>query len=227
MTRTINGVEYSAVTPEDFSVEYDLFMRSMLESTGVTVCLELKENRAEALLKSLEVSPDTPKLLSGLIKCKDERWTPVLALTTQSLVSLCVKPADKVQLFEWLFEQLNEFFETRSQIIIDFPHIVATGVTGNITQRQPPETRGLRCYGQWDEALRVLAGYNPDILIKQLTWHLRDFLLAYEHFIKREALGEYRHQTSVYASIAPYTKKGQLKPPKIPRVLKGRRPTNG
>jgi hypothetical protein len=247
MTRRINGVEFSAVTHEDFSVEYDLFMNRYLSETGVTACLaveptkttkqvetpmgvitikvedEGEKSQAERLIESLEASPKTPHLLAGLIKAKDERWSLELALATEAIISTCTKPNDKLVLFEMLMTGLSTFFTLRKSIMDDFPLIIATGVTGRITEREPPEMRGFKQYGQWDDALRVLAGYNPDIVSKELRWHLRDFLLAYEYHIKQRVEVDYKHQMSLYAVLAPYAKKGKLKPPKIPRVLRGRR----
>ena len=244
MSRRVNGVEYSEVGHEDFIVEYDLYMHRYLTLTGVLDCLEPKtvvvervvqtptgpitikgeETRdgIQDLLKTLEDSPHTPKLLAGLVKTATEPWTPELARRTETEVLRC-REHDKIVLFEMLITGLNTFFATRQTILNDFPSIIMKGITGRITEREPPETRGLKQYGQWDEPLRVLAGYNPDIVAKELRWHLRDFLLAYEHYVKLRAADGYRDAMKIYAVLAPYAKKGKLKPPKIPRILRGRR----
>jgi hypothetical protein len=247
MTRRVNGVDFSAVTHEDFSVEYDLFMHKCLVDTGVSACLsaeptkatkqvqtptgvitieveaEGQRSQAERLIETLETSPHTLRLLSGVVKVKDELWDAGLALATECIAGTLTRPQDKLVLFEMLMTGLSSFFTHRKSIMDDFPLIIATGVTGRITEREPPEMRGLKQYGQWDDALRVLAGYNPDIVTKELRWHLRDFLLAYENHIKQRVEADYKHQMSLYAVLAPYAKKGKLKPPKIPRVLRGRK----
>lgn len=218
----INGVEYFGVGHEDFTVRYDLYMHSKLQLTGVASCLASKGSDRD-LIQVLESSPHTPKLLAGLIKCKPDQWDPIVALATEALITTCTRVNDKIMLFEMLVSGLNAFFATRQSILDDFPSIVLTGVTGHLTEREPPETRGFKQYGQWDEPLRVLAGYNPDIVAKELDWHLRDFLLAYEYHVKQRAAESYRDAAKIYATLAPYAKKGKLKPPKLPRILRGRR----
>lgn len=204
----------------DYTVEHDLYMQHWLEETGITACLSVEARRAEAVFEAVTTTPHAPKLLAGLVKLTTDPWTASVAAATEVAI---VATENRGALLELLFTELERYFLDRAKIIEDFSTVLITGATGHLTPREPVETRGARQYGQWDDALRVLAGYNPDILQKQLRWHLRDFLLAYEHQVKQAALLEYRHQTSVYAAVAPYAKKGTLKPPKVPRVLKGRR----
>ncbi len=249
MSRLVNGVEFFNVEHGDFTVEYDLFMNKYLRDTGVLACLQesntpkkikrviqtptgpvevdaeelTSASKSAQLITALEQSPLTPRLLAGLLKLQPEPWTQERSVRTEMVITACSKPADKVVLFELLLSNLNTFFSTRQTILDDFPMIMLKGVTGRITEREPPETRGFRQYGQWDEPLRVLAGYNPDIVGKELHWHLRDFLLAFEHYQKQRAADGYRDAMKIYAVLAPYAKKGKLRPPKIPRILRGRR----
>lgn len=221
--RRINDVTFFEAGHEDFTVEYDLFMHAELTEVGVLECITGKDDSAARLISTLEASSHTPRLLAGLLKVRDEPWTRELAKDTEAAVLRCTRPADKVQLFESLLAGLSGFFGLRQSILDDFPLVIMKGVTGRLTEREPPEIRGFKQYGQWDDALRVMAGYNPDILAKELRWHLRDFLLAYEHHLKQRAAAEYRDQMRMYAMIAPYAKKGKLKPPKVPRILRGRK----
>jgi hypothetical protein len=48
---------------------------------------------------------------------------------------------------------------------------------------------------------------------------LRDLLLAYIAILKRQAAEAYRHDLSMWATLAPHQKKPDS-PPKIPRILK-------
>jgi hypothetical protein len=50
-------------------------------------------------------------------------------------------------------------------------------------------------------------------------WPLREALLAYVARMKEEAIVSHRHETLVWAFLAPYQKKSS-KPPPVPRILR-------
>lgn len=84
---------------------------------------------------------------------------------------------------------------------------------------RPMEVRGARQYGVWDRMLRTLGGFTPDGTAAVSRWHLRDALLAYEDHLRQLARESYHHAVLVFSALAPYARKGSLKPPKIPRIL--------
>jgi len=67
----------------------------------------------------------------------------------------------------------------------------------------------------------VLSGYNPEDFDRVLRWPLRDALLAFENVLREQAAVEYRHASLLYAVMAPHLKKGKLKAPKVPKILRG------
>ena len=78
-------------------------------------------------------------------------------------------------------------------------------------------------YEQWDFMVRTLAGFDPvQAQVVADRWTLRDALLAMEHHIRVRAREDYQQAMIVWASIAPFQKKGSgLKPPRLPRILRG------
>jgi hypothetical protein len=50
-------------------------------------------------------------------------------------------------------------------------------------------------------------------------WPVREGLLAFQRLERERSLEQYRHELTVWALIAPHSKK-KLKPPAIPAALK-------
>jgi len=82
----------------------------------------------------------------------------------------------------------------------------------------PWKERGARDLGEWGLMVRTVAGWDSDRTDRVLLWPLRDLLLAYVAFTKREALERYELQLLVWASLAPH-QKNATRPPKAPRIL--------
>ena len=69
--------------------------------------------------------------------------------------------------------------------------------------------------------VRELADYNPDRIATVLHWPMREALLCFLHRMQRLALDAWRHDTAVWASIAPYAEK-KIRQPSKPRILRER-----
>jgi hypothetical protein len=66
--------------------------------------------------------------------------------------------------------------------------------------------------------VREVCSYDPVRAVGVLRWPLRELMLAYVHRVKQSALADYRHETLVWASIAPHSTK-KIEPPKRPHIL--------
>lgn len=53
-----------------------------------------------------------------------------------------------------------------------------------------------------------------------MRWPLRELLIAYAAQCREAALAAFRHEELLHAIIAPHVKKGSLKPPQVPAILK-------
>jgi len=82
----------------------------------------------------------------------------------------------------------------------------------------PWKERGARDLGEWGLMVRTVAGWDSDRTDRVLLWPLRDLLLAYVAFTKREALERYEHALLVWALLVPH-QKNTSSPPKLPPIL--------
>ncbi len=57
-------------------------------------------------------------------------------------------------------------------------------------------------------------------MARVLDWQLRDVLLAYLAWLRRQASTEFKHSQVVWALIAPHVKKPPTQP-KLPAILEG------
>ncbi len=221
-------MRHVAVVPADaadFTVGYDLYMSHQLMATGVTAAYEAPTDddaeRGRAVGAAILAAPSATALASGLLKDGPGPWTEARAAALAARLAEAGQMGQLV-VFRKVMDLLPAFYGLRRAILDDFPSVIRKVDPRSRVSRPGggPEIRGSRQYGQWDEALRTLAGYDPDLIEKRLAWHLRDFLLAWENHAKENALVDYRHNITTYAQLAPHAKKGTLKPPRVPRVLR-------
>lgn len=64
-----------------------------------------------------------------------------------------------------------------------------------------------------------IAGHDLDRAERVLRWPLRDTLEAYVQLQRSEALAAHRHDTLVWALLAPH-QKNRDKPPRKPEILR-------
>lgn len=67
--------------------------------------------------------------------------------------------------------------------------------------------------------MRELAEHDYDRYRAIVRWPLREALLAFVAKLKRDALDNYKHELSIWAALAPHTKK-PADAPKLPPILK-------
>jgi len=53
-----------------------------------------------------------------------------------------------------------------------------------------------------------------------MDWPIREIFLGYLAILKREAREQYHHDLLVWAVLAPHAKRGSLKQPSVPTILK-------
>lgn len=68
--------------------------------------------------------------------------------------------------------------------------------------------------------VRELAHYELAAYAVVLTWPIREALIAYRALMVEAAREQYRHDMSVWASIAPHSGK-KSEPPQPPSILRG------
>jgi hypothetical protein len=68
--------------------------------------------------------------------------------------------------------------------------------------------------------VRDVAGSDFDLAARVLLWPLREMLIAYVARLRAQALDSYRHDQLLYVLAAPWTKKGESKPPPVPPILR-------
>lgn len=71
----------------------------------------------------------------------------------------------------------------------------------------------------WGPVIRTLAGYDVQRYTEVARWNIREACIAFTAYLRREALAEYRHQTIVWAMLAPHQKE-KRDAPKLPAILK-------
>jgi hypothetical protein len=67
--------------------------------------------------------------------------------------------------------------------------------------------------------VRELAEYQPDRIAEVLRWPLREACIGYREKMLSAARATYRHELSLWASIAPHSGK-KSEPPKPPPILR-------
>jgi hypothetical protein len=68
--------------------------------------------------------------------------------------------------------------------------------------------------------VRELAHYELAAYATVLTWPIREALIAYRAMMVEAARADYRHEMTVWASIAPHSGK-KSEPPPPPAILRG------
>jgi hypothetical protein len=79
--------------------------------------------------------------------------------------------------------------------------------------------RGARDFGDWDLAVREVAGWDAAKIDTVRYWPIRELMLALVQLRRRQAQEHYRHELAVWAALAPH-QKNPAKPPKPPAILK-------
>jgi hypothetical protein len=111
------------------------------------------------------------------------------------------------------------FFRTRGELARDFPRLfVKHDSDAGRALAQKAEVRGDYELGEWGHVIRTLADYDPDALERVLHWPIREGLMAYQARLRREAAQRYSEELTIWAILAPHTKK-RSKPPQRPRIL--------
>lgn len=67
--------------------------------------------------------------------------------------------------------------------------------------------------------VRELADYQPDRIAAVLRWPLREACIGYRERMLASARAAYKHELSLWASIAPHSAK-KSEPPKPPSILR-------
>jgi hypothetical protein len=67
--------------------------------------------------------------------------------------------------------------------------------------------------------VRELADYQPDRIAEVLRWPLREACLGYRERMFAAARASYKHELSLWASIAPHSSK-KSEPPQPPAILR-------
>ena len=67
--------------------------------------------------------------------------------------------------------------------------------------------------------VRELADYRPDRIAEVLRWPLREACIGYRSRMIESAREQYRHELTLWASIAPHQSK-KSEPPKPPAILR-------
>lgn len=67
--------------------------------------------------------------------------------------------------------------------------------------------------------VRELAGYDVERAQSVLRWPLREALIAYRTRLMDSARASWRHETAVWAAIAPHSSK-KSEPPAVPPILR-------
>ncbi len=81
------------------------------------------------------------------------------------------------------------------------------------------QERGAQDLGEWGLVLRVVADWDPERIAARALWPLRELLLAYVAFLKRQALERYENDVQVWATLAPHQDQAS-KPPRLPKILR-------
>lgn len=109
----------------------------------------------------------------------------------------------------------------------DFPHLFdRSGVPTRYFDRRGDEhgrlrDRGSRDFGQWGDAIRECAGWDPEHYERVAAWDFRDGLLAWEARCKQHAAETYRNELLVWAvrSVHMKEERDRNTPPKPPAIL--------
>lgn len=221
----IGGLVYEPLDQGSYTIAHDLYMRDALRACGALAPQASAGAQGDHALRVVLVSPTTGALAAGLVKSDGQaRWEPDKATTLARRFNLHSRELDRRALITVVTTYLPAYFNIRQAIIQDFPLLFRGGPATPLSEARGSastlEVRGSRQFGEWDDLVRVLAEYNPGLFDQVLSWPLRDALLALEHRKREEALVAYRHEQVLFTLQAPYVKKGQLKPPRVPAILR-------
>lgn len=213
-----------------YTVGFDVYAQTALEDAGILQvyrdALDLSSEAGRVRLSHhLLVActrPAARRLLGVLYVPKGRPWSVTFAQTADVKVWRWLSRRERRDFPVLALQGLGRYLTVRASILDDFPKLIHTPVRGQtVVEGAPrPETRGDRQFGPWEHLVRVLAAYNVEQYEQVLRWPLREALLAFEHRAQEQVRTEYRHAVSVYAALAPYARRGKLKPPRVPRLLR-------
>lgn len=111
----IGGVMYAPASAGALTIEYDLYMQRVLENSGIRGLAESAagyspEDLGNAALRRLLASGETYALLAGLVRPKDEPWSPRWAERTAEVFRGLTDQQDRTLLGQMLVEGLTAFF---------------------------------------------------------------------------------------------------------------------